>query len=148
MQLEQGKINDLQKSLVLACKWITFLPLTPAKPTAVWWAYSLRPTIIPRTIGWAIPRCTVQPAAAILLFNDEEFRPWLAAYLTDYARTGLFLPACCQDIIRTATIRREPSAFSAAAAKSLDAETPAPRRDCTSAAYLQRAADRAISGDS
>ncbi|VUS48254.1 cytoplasmic protein [Klebsiella spallanzanii] len=36
------------------------------------------------------------------LFNDEEFRPWLAAYLTDYAqREGYFCPACYQrDIIR------------------------------------------------
>lgn len=36
------------------------------------------------------------------LFNEREFRPWLAAYLTDHARRyGYFCPACYQrDIIR------------------------------------------------
>ncbi|WP_406903800.1 cytoplasmic protein [Klebsiella oxytoca] len=36
------------------------------------------------------------------LFNDDEFRPWLAAYLTDNARrSGYFCPACYRrDIIR------------------------------------------------
>lgn len=36
------------------------------------------------------------------LFNEREFRPWLAAYLTDHARRyGYFCPVCYQrDIIR------------------------------------------------
>ena len=78
-----------------------------------------------RIFGWATRR-SAQPAAAIPLFNEREFRPWLAAYLTDHARRyGYFARYAISGILfATAAIRRVRNAFSAATVKGLDAKIP------------------------